>query len=115
MGSAFDAEFASEVVPDLLDEFGETITHYPNGGAGVSVTAIVTWDTPVMDESTGKAQSNTGSCSVNDSVAITEKDSFDLQGQNYQVTWVRPSRHGMVDFGFMSMEHIRRTRGIGGR
>lgn len=41
MSSAFDTEFAADALPDLLSEFGESITYRTSVGADSTVTAVV--------------------------------------------------------------------------
>ena len=55
MATTFDSHFARAAFPQLLKQFGESITYLPNGGGSRSITAIVDRDPPAVFDAAGNA------------------------------------------------------------
>ena len=55
MPTVFDSHFAASGFPQLLDNFGESITYWPNFGGSRIVRAIINRDPPEILDGTGNA------------------------------------------------------------
>jgi hypothetical protein len=55
MGTAFDSHFAAAGFPMLLDNFGESVVYFPNGGGRRSILAIVERNPPAIFDASGNA------------------------------------------------------------
>jgi hypothetical protein len=55
MGTAFDSHFASAGFPMLLDNFGESIAYFPNGGGRREILAIIERNPPAIFDASGNA------------------------------------------------------------
>jgi hypothetical protein len=55
MGTTFDSHFAAAGFPMLLDNFGESVVYFPNGGGRRSILAIVERNPPAIFDASGNA------------------------------------------------------------
>jgi hypothetical protein len=55
MATVFDSHFAAAGFPMLLDNFGESITYWPYGGAAREIIAIVERSPPAIFDAAGNA------------------------------------------------------------
>lgn len=55
MATVFDSHFAAAGFPQLIDNFGESITYYPNGGGARPIQAIVDREPPAIMDAAGNA------------------------------------------------------------
>lgn len=55
MVTTFDSHFASAGFPMLLDNFGESVVYFPNGGGRRPVLAIIERNPPAIFDASGNA------------------------------------------------------------
>lgn len=55
MTTVFDSHFAAAGFPMLLDNFGESVVFFPNGGGRRSVLAIIERNPPAIFDASGNA------------------------------------------------------------
>ena len=67
MGTVFDSHFAQSGFPQLLANFGESITYLPSGGGRRSILAIVERNPPAIFDAAGNAILPTATIRVNNS------------------------------------------------
>ena len=98
MASAFQTEFAADAVPDLFDEFGETVTQYPSGVSANSATRTVLVERlePTYDTSRGRETVQKVKLWVPSSVTCVVSDRWIVGGVLYECQSVRPAESGMI-------------------
>ena len=67
MPTVFDSHFAASGFPQLLDNFGQSITYFPKAGGRRPIVAIVERNPPAIFDASGNAVLPTATIRVNNS------------------------------------------------
>lgn len=94
---SFNTDFAAAAAPDVLEVFGDEITHRPLGDDAndAAVTAVVTWDSPAENSDGGKGTRVSGRLDVAGGLAVDVRDQWVIGSETYQTMTVGEAQGGL--------------------
>lgn len=89
-----------------LDDFAETVVRYAGGDRGRAsmLTAVVTWQPTVKNETKGQGYVRRAELLLNDDVTITTTDAFSVAGLRMEVEAIDRKDHGSQTIMLVSYE-----------
>ena len=109
---SFNTDFAAAAAPDLLESFGDTVTHRPLGDDAndAAVVAMVAWDDPAEHADGGKGTNLAGRLDVAGELTVDVRDQWVIDGRLYQTVEVGEPQGGLRRVMIRRTTSERRTR-----
>lgn len=98
--SAFDTEFETDALSDLVDFFGygvTIITPQDTERNRVEVRALIEWNETSADRASGRAERSTGRVGIPADLSITTRHTLKIEGEGlYVITATHPTQGGQT-------------------
>lgn len=99
--SAFDSEFETDALSDLVDVFGYSVTLIPPGSTEmrnrVTVSALIEWADTTRDTVKGRGERSAGRVGIPAHLTVTTAHQVNVEGEGlYVVSSVLPTQGGQT-------------------